>query len=58
MDRLSAEDRMVLTLIHLEEYTTAEAADLLQWSVPKVKIRAHRARKKLRKTLSNALPGE
>jgi RNA polymerase sigma-70 factor (ECF subfamily) len=57
MDRLSAEDRMVLTLIHLEEYTTAEAAELLHWSVPKVKIRAYRARKKLRKTLSNAIPG-
>ena len=57
MERLSAEDRMVLTLIHLEEYTTAEAAAFLRWSVPKVKIRAYRARKKLRKTLSNAIPG-
>jgi RNA polymerase sigma-70 factor (ECF subfamily) len=57
MDRLSAEDRMVLTLVHLEERTTAEAADLLRWSVPKVKIRAHRARKKLRKALADAIPG-
>jgi RNA polymerase sigma-70 factor (ECF subfamily) len=57
MDRLSAEDRMVLTLVHLEEHTTAEAADLLRWSVPKVKIRAHRARKKLRKALADAIPG-
>lgn len=58
MDRLSPEDRMVLTLVHLEEHTTAEAAKLLRWSVPKVKIRAHRARKKLRKTLSEALPDD
>ena len=57
MDRLSPEDRMVLTLVHLEEHTTAEAADLLRWSVPKVKIRAHRARKKLRKALAGAIPG-
>jgi len=57
MDRLSAEDRMVLTLVHLEERTSAEAADLLRWSVPKVKIRAHRARKKLRKALADAIPG-
>jgi RNA polymerase sigma-70 factor (ECF subfamily) len=57
MDRLSVEDRMVLALVHLEEHTTAEAADLLHWSVPKVKIRAHRARKKLRKTLADAIPG-
>jgi DNA-directed RNA polymerase specialized sigma24 family protein len=41
----------------MEGYTTAEAAELLRWSVPKVKIRAHRARKKLRKTLSDAIPG-
>jgi RNA polymerase sigma-70 factor (ECF subfamily) len=57
MDGLGAEDRMVLTLVHLEEYTVAEAAELLRWSVPKVKIRAYRARKKLRKTLSDAIPG-
>jgi RNA polymerase sigma-70 factor (ECF subfamily) len=56
MERLSAEDRMVLTLVYLEEYTTAEAAELLEWSIAKVKIRAHRARKKLRKTLSEAIP--
>jgi RNA polymerase sigma-70 factor (ECF subfamily) len=57
MDRLSVEDRMVLSLVHLEERTSAEAADLLSWSVPKVKIRAHRARKKLRKALADAIPG-
>ena len=57
MEGLSAEDRTVLTLVHMEGYTTAEAAELLHWSVPKVKIRAYRARKKLRKTLSDAIPG-
>lgn len=57
MDGLSPEDRMVLALIYLEDCTTAEAAELLHWSVPKVKIRAYRARKKLRKTLSNAIAG-
>ena len=56
MQGLSAEDRTVLTFVHLDEYTTAEAAELLRWSVPKVKIRAYRARKKLRKTLSDAIP--
>lgn len=55
MDRLTAEDRTILTLIHLEEYTVAEAAELLRWSAAKVKIRAYRARRKLRKTLSNAI---
>lgn len=56
MDRLTAEERTILTLIHLEEYTVAEAADLLRWSPSKVKIRAYRARRRLRKTLSNAVP--
>jgi len=56
MDRLTAEDRMILTLIHIEEYTLAEAAELLRWSVAKVKIRAYRARRKLRKTLSSTIP--
>jgi RNA polymerase sigma-70 factor (ECF subfamily) len=57
MEALSPEDRTVLTLVHLEDYTTAEAAKLLRWSVPKVKIRAHRARKKLRKALEGVMPG-
>ena len=57
MESLSPEDRMVLTLVHMEGHTIAEAAELLHWSVPKVKIRAYRARKKLRKTLSDAIPG-
>jgi RNA polymerase sigma-70 factor (ECF subfamily) len=57
MERLSAEDRMVLTLVHLEEHTVAEAAEMLHWSVPKVKIRAYRARKKLRRTLADAIQG-
>ena len=56
MKGLSAEDRMILTLVHLEEYSTAEAAKLLRWSVPKVKIRAYRARKRLRKALADAIP--
>jgi len=57
MEGLPAEDRTVLTLVHMEGHTIAEAAELLRWSVPKVKIRAYRARKKLRKTLSDAIPG-
>lgn len=57
MERLSAEDRIVLALIYLEGHTAAQTAELLRWSVPKVKIHAYRARKKLRRTLSSALRG-
>jgi len=56
LDQLSPQDRTVLTLTYLEEYSVAEAAKLLGWSVPNVKIRSHRAKKKLRKILSEALP--
>lgn len=56
LDRLTPEERTILTLIHLEEYTAAEAAELLGWSVANVKIRAFRTRKKLRKIISKAIP--
>jgi DNA-directed RNA polymerase specialized sigma24 family protein len=36
----------------------AQAAELLDWSVSKVKVRSHRARKKLRQVLAKALPLE
>ena len=41
----------MLTLTHLNEYSVAEAAALLDWSVTRVKVQSHRARKKLRKIL-------
>jgi RNA polymerase sigma-70 factor (ECF subfamily) len=48
LDRLSPEDRMVLELVYLEGRSGREAADLLGWSVPNVKVRSLRARRKLR----------
>lgn len=49
--QLSPENRMVLTLVHLEGRSVREAADLLGWSQINVKVRAHRARLTLRKLL-------
>lgn len=51
LERLEPEDRMVITLTHLEEKSGAEAAELLGWSVAKVKVRAFRARAKMKKIL-------
>ena len=51
MERLSAEDRAVLELVHLEERPVKEAAELLGWSSVNVKVRAYRSRKKLRAIL-------
>ena len=46
--QLSPENRLVLTLVHLEGRSAREAADLLGWSLVNVKVRCHRARQKLR----------
>jgi len=50
--QLSPENRAVLTLVHLDGHSVREAAHLLGWSVVNVKVRAHRARRALRKILS------
>ncbi len=51
LEVLNPEDRMALTLLHLDELSIAETAAATGWSVPKVKMRAHRARAALQKAL-------
>jgi len=46
--QLSPPDRLVLTLLDLEERSTLEIAQMTGWSRPMVKMRAMRARRKLR----------
>jgi len=53
--RLSADDRLVLTLLDAEEMAVAEIAVLLGWSISKVKVRAHRARASLRRVVGEFL---
>ena len=48
LDTLSADDRMVLSLLHLDGKSTDEIAKLTGWSRTLVKVRAFRARRKLR----------
>lgn len=55
LGKLSPTDRMVVTLTHIEERPMAEAAALLGMSVPNVKVRAFRARKKLREVLGRVI---
>ncbi|HET9962127.1 MAG TPA: RNA polymerase sigma factor [Nitrospiraceae bacterium] len=52
LNRLSPENRAVLTLVHLEGRSAREAASLLGWSLVNVKVRAHRARRALRSLLT------
>ena len=58
LNKLTAEDRMVITLLYLEELSVKEAAGLLGWSVINVKVRAHRSRNKLRKIITSLLGQE
>ena len=51
MSQLSPADRLVLTLLHLEELSVAQVAQQTGWSQVSVKVRAHRARKKLKALL-------
>lgn len=58
LSALSAEDRLILTLLHAEEYSVAEIAKLLGWSEARVKIRAFRARHAARKAMQRLLLSE
>jgi RNA polymerase sigma-70 factor (ECF subfamily) len=49
--QLPPRDRLVLTLLYLEERDTREIADETGWSVAMVKVQAFRARQKLKKLL-------
>ena len=49
--RLDPEDRLVLVMLDIEDMSVADIAELNNWSVSKVKVRAHRARVRLRKIL-------
>ncbi len=55
LERLSAEDRMVLELVYLEGLSVKEAAELLGWTVANVKVRSLRSRRKLHKLLSELM---
>lgn len=49
--RLGADDRLVLTLLDVEEMSVSDIAGAMGWSTSKVKVRAHRARNALRRIL-------
>ncbi len=50
---LSPKERLIITLLELEERTIQEIAELTGWSVSNVKVRAFRARAALRKIMEN-----
>ena len=55
LEKLSPEDRLVLVLLHAEELSVREIAQLTGWSEAKVKIRAFRARAVARRAIKRLL---
>jgi RNA polymerase sigma-70 factor (ECF subfamily) len=55
LSRLSPEDRLVLVMLDVEGLSVSEIAKINEWSVSKVKVRAHRARASLRRVLERFL---
>lgn len=58
LERLAPQDRMLLSLLYLEEKTPVEVADLTGWDSVLIKVRAFRARAKLKKAFSLLLEVE
>ena len=55
LEYLSPEDRLVVTLLHLEERSVEEVRRVTGWGAARVKVRAFRARQKLKKHLVHLL---
>jgi RNA polymerase sigma-70 factor (ECF subfamily) len=58
LNQLSPADRMVITLLEIEEKSVKEIAAVTGWSVSLVKVRAFRARAKMRKLLRKVSRGK
>jgi len=54
LSRLKPAERLVITLLELEERSVREIAELTGWSEGNVKVRAHRARQALKKVLEES----
>lgn len=50
---LSPDDRLLMNLLYLEERSVAEVANLTGWSRAAIKVRAFRARAKMKKSLGS-----
>lgn len=55
---LNPKDRLILTLMYFEECDGAEIAARTGWNATLVRVRAHRARQRLKQLLEQAGPGK
>ena len=56
--RLQPDERLVITLLHLEERSTEEISRITGWSISRVKVKAFRTRKKMRRLWKTSLQGQ
>ena len=52
--QLNPKDRLVLTLCYFERCSIVQVADMMGWNEAMVKMRVHRAKKKLKKIAENS----
>lgn len=55
LSMLKPEERLVINLLHLEEWSVEEISHKTGWSLSRVKVKAFRARQKMRKHLKTLL---
>jgi len=58
LEKLSIEDRTLIEMIYFEGHSMKEAAEVLSWGSSKTKVRAMRARFKMRKILTKLITTE
>jgi RNA polymerase sigma-70 factor (ECF subfamily) len=58
LKQMSVDDRIVLEMYYIEQWSMREIGKSLNWSLPKVKIRTMRARKKMRSIIKEFLKEE
>ncbi len=55
MQQLASQDQLLLTLKEIEQKSLEEISSLTGWTIANIKVRSHRARKKLKKILEKML---
>jgi RNA polymerase sigma factor (sigma-70 family) len=55
LGQMSADDRLVLTLVDGDDMSVKEVAEMTGWSESKVKVQAFRARRRMREAVENLL---
>jgi RNA polymerase sigma-70 factor (ECF subfamily) len=58
LETLSPKDRLILTMLDLEEHTVQEVRERTGWNASVIKVRAFRARMKLRKQFAKVMEEE